>query len=200
LCSSVLIIAVIAAIPYSSYDFPPQILLDEFMPSSTDWGYSLWVDEGSWVAIEINADVQVNILVVRQFSETETHHIGSWTVYSRIVTLRSGSSGQDLRISVNTVRDGNVTVEIIDSSQSLINSVPILLFSPWFLFLCIATLVLDVYVVLRWSSTRSRIGRKQQDGIDGGRASEELRFSKSYVTISRLRELRRKLFGKREES
>ena len=202
LTSFVLITTVIAAVPYASYDFPSQVLYDGFMPEGIGdlWTYHLWVDEDRWVAIEISADVKVTIEVQEKISSTETRVTGPWTAYTRIVTLRSGSSGVEFSISLDPVRDGNVTVEIIDSSQSVANSIPGLLSSPWFLLLLFPPAILDAYWAFKWLRVYRTKRSRQSDEIVPQPSAEELKFSRRYLVISKLRGMKDILTRKRKRT
>ena len=199
--SSVLMITLAAVVSYASYDFPPQVLLDEFMPIEERWEYYLSIDEGSWVVVEVTSDVQVEISV--EYRNPYGHlefQFGPWTAYHRVVTLGELTTRQQVRMLVDSVMDGNVTVEIIDSSQSVTISIHVLLASPWFLLLCFATLALDVSVVVRWSRVRASMRRTRLDGIDENGFKDELRISRSYLVLSWIRELKSRLFRNGETS
>jgi hypothetical protein len=199
--SSVLIITIVAAVPYTSYDFPPQVLFDEFMSIEERWEYYLWIDEGSWVVVEVTSDVQVEISVeYRNQYGGLGFQLGPWTAYHRVVTLGELTIRQQVRMLVDSVWDGNVTVEIIDSSQSVPNSIHVLLASPWFLLFCFATLALDVSVVVRWSRVRGSLIRTRLDGIDEREFEDELRISRSYLVLSWIRRLKSRLLKRKQTS
>ncbi|MFW9944795.1 MAG: hypothetical protein ACFFB7_07345 [Candidatus Sifarchaeia archaeon] len=195
--SLLVIITVCGAFPFQSYDFPPQILLDELIQEAEYKSYAFWVDEGSWVAIEITSDVRLQIYISRR-EESASYHVFSGEVYHRIFTLGEYDLPQNVSISISPSFDGNIRMEIIDSFQSSTNSIHALLVSPWFLLLCLATLVLDVYAFVRWSRFRSLRGRP--DRIEEKGFREELRVSRTYLALSWFRKLRKKLIGDRGTS
>jgi hypothetical protein len=196
---SVLIVSLAAVFPYESYDFPPQVLLDDLVPQGELWDYNLWIDEGSWLVIEVTSNVQLQFYAERRYGNS-IFVLASWTSYHRVVTLGWVSFGQDFRISVTPLQDGNVTVEIIDSSQSSTNSIHVLLASPWFLLLCFATIAVDVYVGFRWLRARDSMRGTRLDGIDEKGFEEDFRVSRTYLVLSWLRKLKSRVFKKREKS
>ncbi|MFW9913436.1 MAG: hypothetical protein ACFFEU_13245 [Candidatus Thorarchaeota archaeon] len=198
--SFVLIPTVIAAVPYASYDFPSQVLYDGFMQEGF-WTYHLWVDEDRWVAIEISADVPVGIDVSYYVASQNTHYeVSTWTGYNRIVTLKPDSYGAEFSITLDPVSDGNVTVEIIDSSQSVANNIPGLLSSPWFLLLLFPTTVLDAYWTFKWLRVYGTKRSRQSDEIVPQPSAEELKFSRRFLVISKLRGMKDMLTRKRKRS
>ena len=110
-----LIITVCGAFPFQSYDFPPQILLDEFIQEGEYRPYALWVDEGSWVVIEITSDVRLQIFISRR-DESASYHVFGSEAYHRVFTLGEYNFPQNVSISLSPVLDGNIRMEIIDSS------------------------------------------------------------------------------------
>jgi len=199
--SSVLMITLVAVVPYASYDFPPQVLFDEFMPIEERWEYYLWINSGSWVFVEVTSDVQVEISVeYRNPYGGLVLQLGPWTAYHRVMTLGGITIRQQVRMLVDSVWDGNITVEIIDSSQSVPNSIHVLLASPLFVLLCFATLALDVSMVVRWSRVRGSMRRTRLDGIDENGFKDELRISRSYLVLSWIRRLKSRLLKRRQTS
>jgi hypothetical protein len=196
--SSVLTISLAAVFPYASYDFSPQVLLDDFVPQGEPWDYSLWIDEGSWLVLEVTSEVRLMFNALLRY---ENSHItvSSWTSYHGVVTLGEDNLWGNYRISAAPVWDGNVTVEIIDSSQSFTNSIHVLA-SPAFLLLLSATLVIDAHGFVRWLRLRPSSRRTRKVGIDEKQFADELRVSRTYLVLSWIRELKSRVLRNRETS
>jgi hypothetical protein len=196
---STLIIALVAAVPYDSYDFPPQVLFDDFLPQTEIWDYNPRIERGSWLILEVTSDVLVEIYAQQQGSGG-IYMIGSWTAYRKTITLSQARFGEVFLVSVKPLQDGNVTVSIVDSSMSATNSIHVVLASPWFLFLFFLAIATDAFVIFRWSRARCTMRGTRQEIIDGKEFEADLEVSRIYLAISWIRKLKSQLSKKREKS
>jgi hypothetical protein len=149
LSALILIITFYATLPFVSQESEHLLLLDELIPEDGNWDYSLSVEPGDLVVIDITADAQVEVqLGTYQSSGAIFYSIGYGS--RRYYELGEGRFLLSIRPGIPS-GDRNVHVEITRFFEDLTDNTDALDTSPWFLLLCFATLVVDVFVVRKRS-------------------------------------------------